>query len=98
MTQNNAIDNVEVKKSYYESGALWYETPYVNGKMHGIVKHYYESGALWYETPYVNGMRHGIERGYDKDKTSIHCLSLYDKDREVLSLYKKYCPSITSNI
>ena len=41
MTQNNAIDNVEVKKHYYKSGALYWETPYVNGKMHGIEKWYY---------------------------------------------------------
>ena len=64
MTQNNAIDNVEVKKSYYESGALWHETPYVNGKIHGIAKQYDESGALMFVTPYLNGDIHGIEKWY----------------------------------
>ena len=64
MTQNNAIDNVEVKKSYYESGALWYETPYVNVKIHGIAKQYDESGALMFVTPYLNGDIHGIEKWY----------------------------------
>ena len=57
-------DKVEVIKGYYESGALWWETPYVNGKEHGIEKFYYESGALKYETPYVNGNIHGIEKSY----------------------------------
>ena len=64
MIQNNAIDSVEVKKHYYKSGALERETPYVNGKVHGLAKWYYESGALWSEAPYVNGERHGIEKTY----------------------------------
>ena len=64
MTQNNPIAKVEVKQNYYKSGALWIETPYVNGKEHGIVKWYYESGALMAETPYVNGKAHGISRLY----------------------------------
>jgi antitoxin component YwqK of YwqJK toxin-antitoxin module len=83
MIQNIAIDNVEVKKSYYESGALEREIPYVNGKMQGIVKWYYTSGALLWEIPYVNGNKHGIERGYDNDNSNIHCLSLYDKGQTV---------------
>jgi antitoxin component YwqK of YwqJK toxin-antitoxin module len=29
-----------VGKLYYESGALWEETPYVNGIRQGIEKHY----------------------------------------------------------
>jgi len=62
--QNNTISNVEVRKVYYKSGALWWETPYVNGKRHGVTKDYYESGVLWYETPYVNGKEHGIEKRY----------------------------------
>jgi antitoxin component YwqK of YwqJK toxin-antitoxin module len=64
LTQNNTIDNVVVKKNYYRSGALWDETPYVNGKMHGIEKWYYESGALRGEIPYLNGDIHGIEKLY----------------------------------
>ena len=64
MTQNNSIDNVEVKRSYYESGALRCEAPQVNGNMHGIIKEYYPSGALWVETPFVDGYMHGIARHY----------------------------------
>ena len=64
MTQDNSIDNVEVKKGYYKSGALWWEVPYVNGEKHGIRKWYYESGALKVETPYVNGEKHGIVKWY----------------------------------
>ena len=45
---------VDVEKTYYESGALKWERPCVNGKIHGVEKTYYESGALLSETPYVN--------------------------------------------
>ena len=31
---------VEIRKEYYDSDALWREAPYVNGKMHGIEKYY----------------------------------------------------------
>ena len=75
-----------IAKSYYKSGALSWETPYVNGKRHGILRNYYATGALSWETPFVNGVQHGIERGYDKDKTNIRCLTLYDKDHEVTSV------------
>ena len=64
MTQDNTIDNVEIRKGNYESGALRWETPIVNGKWHGIEKGYYESGALWCETPYVDRIMHGIEKKY----------------------------------
>ena len=59
-----AQDKVEIRKYYYPSGALWVETPCVNGKMHGITKQYYESGAIEWEIPYVNGERHGIDKFY----------------------------------
>jgi len=29
-----------IDKGYYESGALWYETPYVNGMRHGLERGY----------------------------------------------------------
>jgi len=75
-----------IVKWYYESGILEREVPYVSGYRHGIVKRYYESGALRRETPRVNGEKHGIERGYYKEKTSINCLTLYDKGREVAAV------------
>ena len=40
MAQNNSKDKVVVKKHYYKSGALWWESPYVDGKKHGIEKNY----------------------------------------------------------
>jgi len=40
MSQDNTKDTVELKKEYYESGALSSETPFVKGKAHGIKKRY----------------------------------------------------------
>ena len=64
MTQNNPSDKVEVIKLYYKSGALWSETPYEDGKEHGIKKWYHESGSLRRESQYENGKRHGIDKIY----------------------------------
>jgi len=64
VAQDNSIDNVEVRKYYYKSGALRWETPYVNGKKQGIERCYYESGALMAETPCVKGKMHGIAKDY----------------------------------
>ena len=82
---------VKIRRSYYESGALWLETPYVNGKEHGTEKWYYESGALDSETPYENGKKHGIEKSYYEDKNNIALLILYDKDQNypVLNLTQR---------
>ena len=86
MTQNNTSDNVEVRKAYYKSGALWRETPFVSGKEHWIERGYYESGALKYETPFVNGNIHGIAKYYDKDNLNINCLTIYKMNREILTV------------
>ena len=83
-----------ISRGYYKSGTLLWETPYVNGKKHGISWGYYESGALMWETPYVNGKVHGIEKHCDREKSNIDRLTLYNKDRMLLSLrresYKGY--------
>ena len=73
-----------IGKTYYESGALKIETPYVDGKEHGIENWYYESGALRLEAPYVDEYMHGIAKNYDKDNMNIDCLTLYERNREVL--------------
>jgi antitoxin component YwqK of YwqJK toxin-antitoxin module len=40
------------------------ETPYKNGKIHGILKKYYKSGRIWSEIPYVYGKPSGISKEY----------------------------------
>ncbi len=54
----------EIKKTYYPSGKLATEEPYLNGKMNGIAKGYYESGKIKYETPVSNNNKQGIAKGY----------------------------------
>ena len=89
MAQYSSIDKVVIRRAFYESGALRWEIPYVNGNMHGIARFYYASGALRRETPYVTGRMHGIEREYNKDTSNISYLTLYDRDREVSSLRRE---------
>jgi antitoxin component YwqK of YwqJK toxin-antitoxin module len=64
VAQDNSTDEVEIRKAYYSSGAILWETPYVNGKTHGIEKVYYSSGALMRVIPHVNGYKHGVEKEY----------------------------------
>ena len=51
----------EIKTSTWPNGQKSVETPYVNGKKHGLVTGWYENGQKQYEIPYVNGQQHGIE-------------------------------------
>ena len=86
MTQNDTIDQVEIRREYYKSGALYSEGPYMDGVEHGIERGYHKSGDLWWETPCVNGDRHGIAKHYNRDILNIDCVTLYKSDREVLEL------------
>ena len=56
--------NVEVKKEYYKNGKLKKETPFVNGKEHGVSKTWYDNGVLFYETSFVYGKKHGVCKGW----------------------------------
>ena len=56
-----------VQKKYYENGNLEIETPFENGKLHGVEKWYYENGNLECEIPYQNGKLHGVEKEYDEN-------------------------------
>ena len=103
MILDNSKDEVEIRKCYYDSGALWWESQYVEGRRHGTERGYYESGALSWETPYVNGEIHGLVKGYyesgalwfeipyvNGEKHGIE--KNYDKDRvdmEYVVLYKE---------
>lgn len=50
----SADDSVDIRNEYYESGELKSETPYIDGKIHGILKLYYKSGQLLKEEMWVN--------------------------------------------
>ena len=54
----------EMKRFYYESGILEWETPYVNGKVHGTERVYNGSGTLQSMIPYVNDRKHGMQKQF----------------------------------
>ncbi len=53
-----------VEKGYDANGNLRAETPYQNGKRHGIEKFYYENGKLRAELPYQSGKAQDISKTY----------------------------------
>lgn len=55
-------DSISV--SYYESGEVWGEYPYKNGKFNGLVKYYYASGNIEAEYPYKNDRENGIGKQF----------------------------------
>ena len=58
-----------MEREHYYSTALQSEIPYINGKIHGIVKFYYESGAMEWESPYTNNKKHGLYKEYSESGT-----------------------------
>lgn len=67
----------KMERTYYTSGELEYESPMVNGLIHGMQMLYepyevyngsdlvfYENWTVKYSTPYVNGIIQGIGYGY----------------------------------
>jgi antitoxin component YwqK of YwqJK toxin-antitoxin module len=56
----------EVRKEYYESGALKKEVTFKNGKKEGLAKKYYESGVLRLSILYKNGKPEGFYTIYDE--------------------------------
>jgi antitoxin component YwqK of YwqJK toxin-antitoxin module len=45
--------------------------PWVNDRVHGIVRTYYRDGKVASETPFVRGRQHGVSKAYDQDKRVI---------------------------
>lgn len=71
------MNEVTWKKSYHDNGQLKYKTPYLNGKIHGVIKGYYNRGSLLFEIPYVNDKIHGVEKGYHSNGNlsyERHCI------------------------
>jgi len=80
----------EIKRSYYDNGQLCYETSYVNGKKHGLVKWWKYNGQLEYETPFINGKCHGLERWWHSNGQLKH-ETLYKNNLECGAIiYFKY--------
>jgi len=51
----------EIIKKYYDNGQLQCETPYLNGKKHGLLKWWYYNGQLRYEVTRKNNLQCGAK-------------------------------------
>ena len=69
--------STEVRKEYYSTGELHWETPFVNGKQHGIASGYHTTGVVWWTVSWDTGCMHGISKKYSKSGDLIetwYCL------------------------
>ena len=70
-----AMSKTEVEKEYYESGNVYCESYYINGKIHRedgpAYIWYYDNGDVAYKGYYINDLRHREDGpasiGYDKN-------------------------------
>ena len=70
--------NHEVRKSYYDNGAVEYESSYLNDKLDGPSYHYNVDGILISHAEYVNGSPHGIWKiFYNSGKLKYTCSYFY---------------------
>ena len=66
----------------HSNGKATGEYPYVDGKMHGVMKEWWDNGQPSAETNFENGQRHGLNRYWDM-KGKLTKEQIYDHDRSV---------------
>lgn len=66
----------------HSNGEAAGEYPYVNGKMHGVMKEWWDNGQPSAETHFANGQRHGLNRYWDM-KGKLTKEQVYEKDTSV---------------
>jgi len=49
----------ETRTSYYPNGKRWYETPYINNQIHGLVTGWCDNGKKRYKIPFKKDLEHG---------------------------------------
>ncbi|MDR2904931.1 MAG: hypothetical protein LBU73_03150 [Helicobacteraceae bacterium] len=81
-----ANEGYEIRKSFYDSGKVSYETPYKNGKQEGVAKAFYENGKLAHETSYKNGDKDGISKIY-RENGKICAVFTYKKDKAIRGVW-----------
>ena len=54
------LNNKIVERSYFQNGALEFETEYINGKLDGKSQVWLEDGTLYSISKYSNNQPHGI--------------------------------------
>lgn len=68
----------------FKDGALEMETPYVDGKIHGIMRCYFDTGEIDIEISMIKGVKQGYSRSYHRSGL-ISEESLYEKGKLVYS-------------
>jgi len=66
LTMYKAGNPIGTVREYYNSGNLYFERTYANGKLNGVAKDYYLNGKLKQETPYTDGKVNGMTKAYYK--------------------------------
>ena len=56
-----------IVRRYYNSGKLYFQYEYQNGKLHGTNKVWYENGQIRYQHKCQNGKLHGIWKYWHKN-------------------------------
>lgn len=98
-SNKDSLSNINgLIKTYYPSGELQSETPYVNGKINGIQKLYYQNGTLMSECSFNNGLANGAFKTYYKN-SKIHLEANYQQGKinGILKDYSDGIQSITYN-
>ena len=78
----------EVRKTYYESGALKDEVTFKNDKKEGLGKTYYENGNLQTEISYKNGKLDGPYKVYYESGV-FRAEGIYKNDKKE-GLYREF--------
>ena len=86
-----SCQDVEVRETYYDSGALASTANYVDGLMQGEWKFYRESGELKYTLNYVDNLRQGEYKEYYKSGKLKSIVNYVDYLRQ--GEYKEYYES-----
>ena len=56
---------------FFEHGALWMETPFKNGKRHGVLRTLWKSGLTMMRLTYKDGLSDGVEEVFDEDGSLV---------------------------
>jgi antitoxin component YwqK of YwqJK toxin-antitoxin module len=69
-------------RNKHSNGKTAGEYPYIDGKMHGVMKEWWENGQQSAETNFDHGQRHGLNRYWDM-KGHQTKEQIYDHDKSI---------------
>lgn len=80
--RDKMMNGNSVEKVYHYNGNLLTETPFINGKKHGVVKTYLKNGVLERETPYKDNLINGVVKDYYENGNLEAEISYINNKRE----------------